>query len=79
MFCRAEPIHKQLIVKRQQSIDEIVAMSGDGVNDSPALRQASIGVAMGSGSELSKEASDMILVDDSFATIVSHCQYRISS
>jgi Ca2+-transporting ATPase len=71
VFCRTEPLDKQQIVKILQSMDEIPAMTGDGVNDAPALRQASIGVAMGSGSDVAKEAADMILVDDSFSTIVS--------
>ena len=71
IFSRIKPHDKLRIVRALQAHDEVTAMIGDGVNDAPALQRANIGVVLGSGSDVAKEAGDLILLDDNFRTIVS--------
>jgi Ca2+-transporting ATPase len=70
VYARMEPRHKMRIVEAWQTKGEVVAMTGDGINDTPALKKADIGIALGSGSEITKEVSDLVLLNDSFNVIL---------
>jgi sodium/potassium-transporting ATPase subunit alpha len=75
VFARTTPEHKLIIVKECQRNRHVVAVTGDGVNDSPALKQANVGIAMGGGSDVAREAADIVLLDNRFSSIVIGIEY----